>query len=296
MELEIPTGEEDVRQRQWTLAQQRLTPPGGGRRISEAVNGDMVAGLRFYGTQAPVQIDHEHLLRLEDRQWLSSSLCSFYCYEVGNAYLEGDIGRSMDLVVLHCNTWSLGKPNHPGPSRLRHENAPSPLEYKFVAFPANETEDHFFLCIIAWASDLLADLNPGGPVHTTVFILNSSAHLQPSNAQKSVQNIVKHLSCGRAIREEELQTITVHFPSVPQQPNSYDCGLYPGHFLSVFLSAPDTYTAHCLGKQTIAGSLDEIWCHEDVQFARENLRDLVASAIVIRQAALDFSVDRPGLS
>lgn len=32
---------------------------------------------------------------------------------------------------------------------------------------------------------------------------------------------------------------------VPQQPNTYDCGLYPGHFLSVFLSNPARFAAHC---------------------------------------------------
>lgn len=98
---------------------------------------------------------------------------------------------------------------------------------------------------------------------------------------------------------------------MPQQTNFYDCGLYPGHFLSVFLSAPEAYTTHCTvlklshmpatyvlnvsfqGKVLIEGSLDVVWRHERIKVARGWLKSLVLASTEIRQAALDFNTDIP---
>ncbi|KAG9043291.1 hypothetical protein FS837_009777 [Tulasnella sp. UAMH 9824] len=276
----------------WTYDRIRLTPPKSGRRIAEAVEGDVVALIRFYGTSTPAMIEKEWLSRLENNQWLSSNLVSFYCYEVGNAYVEGTPGPGMDLVVLHSDTWGLRMPGHPGPGALRHRNAPCPLEHKYIAFPGNETNTHFFLCLILWPSDLLLDTNPAGPVRTTAVILNSMMELQPKDAESSVKRIIDHLALGRRLRQQELTNITVHFPHVPQQPNTYDCGLYPGHFLSVFLSDPEKLAAHCIGDTPIEVSEDILWRHDRIQFARKQLRDLIDVSATIRQASLDFNSDR----
>ncbi|KAG8927974.1 hypothetical protein FRC01_006644 [Tulasnella sp. 417] len=275
----------------WTYDRIRLTPPESGRSIAEAVDGDVVALIRFYGTSAPAMIEKQWLARLESNQWLSSNQVTFFCYEVANAYVEGTPGRGMDLVALHCDTWGLRTIGHPGPGALRHKNAPSPLEYKYIAFPANENNNHYFLCIILWPSDLLLDINPLGPVRTTALILNSMAEMQPKEPDASVRRIIKQISLGRRLREKELLNITVHMPRMPQQPNSYDCGLYPGHFLSVFLSDPEKFAAHCTGKAPIEGSEDVLWRHDRVPFARKHLRSLIETAARIREASLKFNSD-----
>lgn len=159
-------------------------------------------------------VDKEWLSRLENNRWLSSNQVSFYCYKVGNAYVEGTPGRGMNLVVLHSDTWGLRTRGHPGPGALRHKKAPCPLEYKYIAFPGNETNTHFFLCIILWPSDLLVDVNPIGPVRTTAIILNSMVNLQPENPATSVIRIIEHLSLGRHLRMQDLPDITVHLPRV----------------------------------------------------------------------------------
>ncbi|KAG9041945.1 hypothetical protein FS837_011551 [Tulasnella sp. UAMH 9824] len=275
----------------WTYNQIKLTPPASGRRISDGVRGDLVAELRFYGSQRPAQVDHHERSGLEDGKWLPSSVVSFYCYEVGNSYVEGAPGRGMELIVLHCETWGLGKTIHATPPRVTHKEAPCPLEYKYMAFPGNDTGTHYFLCIIAWPSDVLLQVNPLGPVRTTAFILNSLAYLQPKDPEEFVQKIIVNLSSGRPLRLEEIRNIKVYFPQVPQQPNGYDCGLYPGYLLSIFLRDPERYLAHCMGEIIMQGSPEVVWKHDGIRKARKHLKSLIDSAAELRQAALDFSTD-----
>ncbi|KAG9031329.1 hypothetical protein FS837_003009 [Tulasnella sp. UAMH 9824] len=275
----------------WTYHQIKPVPPASGRRISDGVRGDLAAEVRFYGSVYPAQVDCHERPGLEDKKWLPSSAVSFYCYEVGNSYLEGVPGRGMELIVLHCETWGLGKTIHATPPRLTLKEAPCPLEYKYMAFPGNDTGTHFFLCIIAWPSDVLLELNPLGPVRTTAFILNSLAYLQPKDSEAFVHNIIINLSSGRPLRLDDIRNIKIHFPQVPQQPNSYDCGLYPGYFLSVFLTDPKRYLAHCMGKTTIKGSPAVVWKHDGIQNARKHLKSLIDSSAELRQATLDFSTD-----
>lgn len=210
----VEKSNQQTRPSPWTYAQCRPVPPKSGRRISEAIDGDMVAFVRCYGTTIPAMVDHEWLPRLEQGKWLSSNEVSFYCYEVGNAYAEGAPGRGMDLAVFHSNTWGLGRSGHNGPGSIRQKDAPCPLEYKYIAFPGNETDNHFFLCLILWPSDLLADINPVGPIRTTAIILNSLANLQPEEPHSSVQRIIGHLALGRPIRQLELRNVKVHLPRV----------------------------------------------------------------------------------
>ncbi|KIO24710.1 hypothetical protein M407DRAFT_25954 [Tulasnella calospora MUT 4182] len=255
----------------WTFTQSRLTPPLSGNRIRDAVTGDLVAELRFYGTTMPADIAQEQLRTLEPGQWLTADLCSFYCNEVGNTYLEGAPGRWKDLAVLHSRTWDLAGWTAGAPQRVRVPGALQVLEHH----------------------DLLYDLNPNGPVRTIALILNSLHHMQPRDPQSKIKNIVRRLADGRQLREQELQDINVYLPMMPQQPNTYDCGLYPGHFLSVFLGAPEIYTTHCTGKALMDGPLDVVWKHERIKAARDRLKSLVLASAEIRQAALDFNTDIP---
>ncbi|KIO24095.1 hypothetical protein M407DRAFT_26532 [Tulasnella calospora MUT 4182] len=277
----------------WTFFNSRPTPPTSGNRIPEAVEGDQVAELRFYGTSFPAAIQQEDLARLEPKQWLSDSLCTFYCYEVGNAYLKGAPGRAKDLVILHARTWHLGSWTHGFPKNVRVKGARPTLEHKYIVFPGNDSETHFFLCIIVFPFDLLLDLNPSGPVRTTALILNSIQQLPPFNPKEKLVSILIRLSEGRPLRENDLGRLKVLHPLMPQQPNSYDCGLYPGHFLSVFLSSPEAFTAHLLGEEIIEGAVDDIWKHSRIRDARQDLKDLVLASAEIQQAAFDFNTDVP---
>lgn len=196
----------------WTFSHARLAPPLSRNRIEDAVTGDLVAEQRFYGTTIPADIAQEQLSRLEPGQWLTADLCSFYCNEVGNAYLEAP-GRAKDLVVLHSRTWDLAQ-WATLPKRIRIPGASQTLENKFVAFPGNDNGAHFFLCIIIFPHDLLYDLNPSGPVRTKAFILNSLHELQPRNPDRKIKDIIKCLAEGRQLREEKLEDINVFLPVV----------------------------------------------------------------------------------
>lgn len=198
----------------WTFSQLRPEPTTSGRRIKDAVKGDLVSILRFYGTTRTAIIDQDELRALEPKQWLSGELCTFWCYEVGNAYLEGGPGRSRDLVVLHCVTWSYGSWPPDVVKKLRVPGALHTLEHKYIALPGNDTNTHFFLCIIVDASDLLLDINPSGPVRTTAIILNSIKNMPPTDPEQKVKAIIAQLAEGRKLRTTELDTITVHQPLV----------------------------------------------------------------------------------
>ncbi|KAG8925063.1 hypothetical protein FRC01_010727 [Tulasnella sp. 417] len=277
----------------WTFAQSRISRPLSRNRIPEAITGDVVADLRFYGTTIPADISQEQLQTLEPGQWLSADLCSFYCNEVGNTYLEGAPGREKDLVVLHSRTWDLGRGLGGAPKRIRSPGATHVLEHKYLVFPGNDSGNHFFLCIVIYPSDLLYEINPHGPIRTVALILNSLHDLKPRDPQQKIINILSRLTGGRRIHEDKLHEIEVYQPLMPQQPNYYDCGLYPGFFLSIFLGKPDAYAAHCMGKTLIEGSTNAIWEHDEIKFSRSWLKRLVMASARIRQAALDFSTDIP---
>lgn len=197
----------------WTFSHARLAPPLSRNRIDDAVTGDLVAEQRFYGTTIPADISQEQLRTLEPGQWLTADLCSFYCNEVGNAYLEAAPGRAEDLVVLHSRTWDLAHWKGT-PKGVRVPGALHTLGHKFVAFPGNDNGSHFFLCVIIFPCDLLYDLNPNGPVRTKALILNSLHNLQPHDPDRKIKDILTRLAEGRQLREEKLQDINVFLPVV----------------------------------------------------------------------------------
>lgn len=200
----------------WKYSHTRLVPPKSGNRIPQAVAGDLVAESTFYGTSIPANITHEQLQTLEPGQWLTADICSFHCYEVGNAYLENPMNPK-DLVVLHSSTWDLAY--WPGSSTsVRVSGAPHVFDHNFIAFPGNDDGPHFFLCLIIFPGDLLRDVNPNGPVRTKAFILNSSHGLQPRDPGRKIRNIIMRLAEGRQLRETELQDVNVFFPIVRVSP------------------------------------------------------------------------------
>lgn len=198
----------------WTFSHVRPVPAKSGRRFDNAVKGDLISNMRFYGTTRTADIDQSQLDSLEPEQWLSADLCTFLCYEVGNAYLEAAPGRVQDLVVLHCATWDLEVWTEGTAKKVRLPGASHVLEHKYIAFPGNDSNTHFFLCIIVNAPDLLLEKNPTGPVRTTALILNSLQHMRPKNPEHKIKTLITCLADGRPLREKELDHIEVHQPLV----------------------------------------------------------------------------------
>ncbi|KAG9042714.1 hypothetical protein FS837_010477 [Tulasnella sp. UAMH 9824] len=261
---------------------------------AESICGDLVATHRFYGSVAPASIDRDELKRLEPGRWLSVGLVNFYLFEVANSFVEQNPGRGEELCALPESIWS-GSNSSRGKysSRPRCDKTESPLDFDFVVFAGNCTNSHYYLCIIAYASDILADRNPSGEVRTAGLVLNSLKGIGPSDALDRFRNVILRLGKTRPIRKDGLKKLKVYYPEVPQQQNDYDCGLYPGYFLSIFLSDPELYTNHCTGKAIIPGDVEEIWEHDGIKEAREQLRELVTFAVAIRAASLRFNTDFP---
>lgn len=85
---------------------------------------------------------------------------------------------------------------------------------------------------------------------------------------------------------------------VIRQPDGRNCGLYPAHFLAIFMQDPVRYVAHCKvcailsstrrrsstinhafiqGEVPILGSLADIWGGTDAPYLREDAREAIAS-------------------
>lgn len=50
------------------------------------------------------------------------------------------------------------------------------------------------------------------------------------------------------------------------------------------------------GKEQIPGEIDVVWDHEGIKSARQNLRELVKTAVDIRAASMEFNTDFPSSS
>ncbi|KAG8929551.1 Sentrin-specific protease 6 [Tulasnella sp. 417] len=260
---------------------------------NSSVCGDLVASHRFYGSVIPASIDCKDLQRLEPGQWLTVDLVNFYVFEVANSFVEQNPGFGRAVCALPESIWSGSNSSQSSYSRLRWDNMESPLDFDFVVFAGNCTNSHFYLCIIAYASDILADRNPTGEVRTVGLVLNSLRAIGPSDAPDRFRNVILRLGKTRPIRKDGLKKLAIYYPEVPQQQNIYDCGLYPGYLLSIFLSDPDAFTSHCMGKSIISGNVDRIWDHEGLTYAREQLHELVMLAVELRAASQKFNTDFP---
>ncbi|KIO20784.1 hypothetical protein M407DRAFT_29580 [Tulasnella calospora MUT 4182] len=259
-----------------------------------SVFGELVATHRFYGSVTPASIDRNALKRLEPGKWLNVDLVNFYVFEVANSYIEQHPGSGRLVCALPESIWSCSDSSRGKYTpRPRCDNMESVLDFKFVTFAGNCTNSHYYLCVIAYASDLLADRNPSGEVRTVGLVLNSLKSIGPTDATDRFRNVILRLGKQRPIRKDGLDKLKVYHPRVPQQSNSFDCGLYPGHLLSIFLSDPERYTRHCTGKEAITGDVDAVWDHEGLMSARERLRELVMMAVELRAASLQFNTDFP---
>ncbi|KAG8910452.1 hypothetical protein FRC01_006330 [Tulasnella sp. 417] len=248
-----------------------------------------ITDVEGYGLVTSVSITADQTSRLQPGKWLTCSLVDLYTYEVVNAFFESNPHRAGDVCLIPSSTWFHLAEGAGQISTGRQDQSISPLEYTYIAIPANGTGSHYFLCIITHASDLLVARNPSGAVRTTILVLDSLGKSceTPDLRQKAV-TLLSKFSLGQKLRQPELKHLRLIRVPVPHQDNNHDCGLYPGHFLSVFLSDPETYTEHCLGKSLIVGSLESIWEVDRISTAREALLSLVHMATRYRHAAVSF--------
>ncbi|KIO27205.1 hypothetical protein M407DRAFT_23509 [Tulasnella calospora MUT 4182] len=195
-------------------------PPLGEKR---SICGDLVATHRFYGSVTPASIDRSDLSRLDPGQWLNVQLVNFYVFEVVNSFVEQTPGSGRVVCALPESIWS-GSNSSRGKytSRPRCDKMESPLDFDFVVFAGNCTDSHYYLCIIAYASDLLVDRNPTGDVRTIGLVLNSLKAIGPSDAPDRFRNVILRLGKTRPIRNDGLKKLKIYYPRVPQQLNTYD--------------------------------------------------------------------------
>ncbi|KIO16374.1 hypothetical protein M407DRAFT_12850 [Tulasnella calospora MUT 4182] len=159
---------------------------------------------------------------------------------------------------------------------------------RYVAFPMNASNSHWVLGILTHASDLLVEHNPNGPIRTSLLVLNSIHGYNPREFNARYMDFICLLSFKKPLRRGALSKVKVLKPEVLQQPNTSDCGIYPGHFLSVFLTDPDRYEGVCKGELDAGESLVEFWLGGRASQARDNLKALVERACIVRSAAHKF--------
>ncbi|KIO24580.1 hypothetical protein M407DRAFT_8856 [Tulasnella calospora MUT 4182] len=152
----------------------------------------------------------------------------------------------------------------------------------------NASNSHWVLGILTHASDLLVEHNPGGPIRTSLLILNSIHGYNPRELNVCYGDFIRLLSFKKPLRRGAVSKVKLFKPEVLQQPNTTDCGVYPGHFLSVFLTDPDRYEAVCKGELDAGENLLEFWLGDRVSQARDNLKALVERACIVRSAAHKF--------
>lgn len=167
---------------------------------------DEVTDVEGYGLVTVVSLSHDQGSKLKPGEWLTCSLVDLYTYEVANVFFESNPHRAGDLCLIPSATWFHVAEGAGRVSPGRLDSTISPLEYKYVAIPANGTGNHYFLCIITHAFDLLVAKNPSGPVRTAILILDSlgAAHETMDLDQKTITFISK-LSLGQKLRQSVLK-------------------------------------------------------------------------------------------
>lgn len=152
---------------------------------------------------------------MEPGQWLTVQLVNFYLFEVANIYVEQNPGSGRDLCALPESIWSGSNSSRGKYSpRPRCDTMESVLDFKFVAFAGNCTNSHYYLCIIAYASDILADRNPSGEVRTVALVLNSLKGIGPTDADNRFCNVILRLGKSRPIRKDGLKKLQVYYSRV----------------------------------------------------------------------------------
>lgn len=176
---------------------------------------ELIATHRFYRSVTPASIDRCELERLAPEKWLNTDLVNFYVFEVANSYLEHTPGAGRTVCALPESIWSSSSDNRGNYTpRPRCDKMESALDFDYVAFAGNCSNTHYYLCIIAYASDLLADRNPSRDVQTVCLVLNSLRTIGPTDAPDRFRNVILRLGKKRPIRKDGLKRLKVYYPRV----------------------------------------------------------------------------------
>jgi hypothetical protein len=225
---------------------------------------------------------HEYRI-LNSNEWLTAQIVNFQMARIGASYIGSLWDEDDSLYVLQSYAWygvDNDKENDEDsqciPSEFKYEHC------KYIAVPMCINKNHWVLAIIAH----LATLHLPQP-RTMIFYFNSMSSSGPSIPNTIAQKLgtlaitlLQRSSLATATAHCQPDDIPVRAVRVPQQTNYRDCGLFPPHFLNVFLSDPPLYESYCRGEynfEDYGQSLESFWmCFAPDQF-RSDLRIAVES-------------------
>lgn len=160
-----------------------------------------------YGLKQVASINRDQPPKLQPERWLPCALVDLYAFEVVNAFFEANPHRAGDLCLIPSGAW-FHSAERTGQLNLgRLDPNVSPLEYTYLAFPANGVGFHYFLCIITHPSDLLVARNPSGPVRTAILVFDSfGTSYETENLRQKLELFLLKLSLGQSLRKSELKS------------------------------------------------------------------------------------------
>lgn len=174
--------------------------------------------LRFqtYGSNTDTPVDRTWFERLRPKEWLPACLVDLYLSEVCNAYFEdGGLKRFAEVCLLPSQTfYNVQETKGKWVGHTLLDQWESALEHTHVVFPMNAHGNHWLLGVITYASDLLQEVNPDGPIRTALVILNSIKNHNPANLETRLRQMIKLLAIGKPLRQEGVQRLRLFYPPV----------------------------------------------------------------------------------
>ncbi|KAG8940685.1 hypothetical protein FRC03_005180 [Tulasnella sp. 419] len=209
--------------------------------------------------------------------WLNDQIVNFLIADVTNAYVEALLGQKDDLFVIpstsyHGYVQNTDRLSLPIPTFSRNL-----FTYDFIAIPVNVNDNHWILAIICYVPDLNPDVDAA--IRSSIIILDSLGGKHPGVVKRLKNLLVNHLPLAANYIWQPPQSLVAamptYYPSVPQQPNYFDCGLYPPHLLGVFMNDPHQYFRHCAGLESIEEDPIIVWGGCDGKAMRAEARQRV---------------------
>ncbi|KAG8926509.1 hypothetical protein FRC03_010008 [Tulasnella sp. 419] len=238
-----------------------------------------------YNRNLTTYIETKDYETLADGQWINTHVVEYTMDEFMKRYRETSIGEADELIILPMHVFSrvFNSRGKSKPETVLTKTGKSMFDFDFIAVPIFHV-NHYFLTIMAYLPDLV---NASESPRTTIFVLDSlgqkyDTHITWLKAMFA-RMAISHRPTLSDI-QQHFKTIPAHYVNVPIQPNFCDCGLYPAHFLSVFMSDAHRFYRHCNGTELIEGEVSKIWHAEEVRGRREELRRrLQHSAMVLEE-------------
>lgn len=160
-----------------------------------------------YGLKQVASINRSQPPKLQSGRWLPCTLVDVYAFEVVNAFFEANPHQARDLCLIPSGAWFHSAERTGQLTLGRLDPNVSPLEYTYLAFPANGVGFHYFLCIVTHPSDLLIACNPSGPVRTAFLIFDSfGTSYETENLREKLELFLVKLSLGQGLWKSELKS------------------------------------------------------------------------------------------